>query len=309
MALIKNRFILWSKAWLLASRPKTLPLALSSICIGSGLAAIDNHFSLDIFTWAVITALLLQLLSNLANDLGDAVSGADNSARLGPTRAVQAGLISKSAMLKAIYVIALLALFSGCWLIWLAFNDDIALLLLFAALGFTAIAAALRYTLGSSPYGYRALGDLAVFIFFGLVAVLGSYFLFNHHITLWLLLPAISSGLLAASVLNINNIRDEHSDRLSGKLTLVVKMGGAAARQYHVALITLAILCSQLYLAVELPTRFGWLALFIVPWLLKITRTVVTSHQPQQLNTSLKLTAMAALFYNLLFAIGIQFGF
>jgi len=295
------------KVWVSALRLRTLPLALSSIFVGGGLAAADGFFNLSLFVWAIMTALFLQLLSNLANDLGDTLSGADNLERQGPMRGVQSGLISKKSMMKAIVLTGFLAVICGCSLLWLAFQDDLYSLLLFAGIGIAALVAAITYTMGAKPYGYHGLGDVSVFIFFGLVGVSGCYYLFNHVFSAWLILPASVSGLLATAVLNINNIRDEQSDRLAGKHTLVVKLGGHKARIYHLALVSLALFCCLVFLSVFQPNSLGWLAFLLAPWLLIITIKVFKSKDSEILNRCLKFTALATLCFNTLFAVGMQF--
>lgn len=293
--------------WISALRLRTLPLALSSIIVGAGLAAVDGYFTWPIFILALFTALFLQILSNLANDLGDSEHGADNAQRQGPVRGVQSGLISKNAMFRAIIITACLAVCSGLGLIGLAFHDDLYSLLSFLFIGLCSIVAAITYTMGDKPYGYRGLGDVSVFVFFGLVGVYGCYYLFHHHFEPRLLLPAITSGLLATAVLNINNIRDERSDALAGKRTLVVKLGAHYARLYHIALIALALITCVSYLLIAQKSAYGWLALLFAPWLLAISFKVYHSEEHWVLNKLLKHTAMASLCFNSAFALGIQY--
>ena len=169
--------------WILAARLRTLPLACSSVLLGSGLAAHDGYFRLPLFLLCLLTAILLQLLSNLANDYGDAVSGADNAERVGPTRAVASGLITRRQMLVAMALTALAAVTSGLALLWSSFATDWPALLTFIGFGALALLAAITYTVGRRPYGYRGLGDLSVFLFFGLLGVMGSYYLFSHQLS------------------------------------------------------------------------------------------------------------------------------
>ena len=219
--------------WLLAARLRTLPLACSSVLLGSGLAAHADAFRWPLFLLCLLTAILLQVLSNLANDYGDAVSGADLAGRVGPTRAVATGLITARQMQLAMGLTALAAVVSGLALLWSAFVDDWPALLAFIGFGALALVAAVTYTVGRRPYGYRGFGDLSVFLFFGLLGVMGSYYLYTHQLSWSLLLPAASCGLLATAVLNINNIRDRVSDAASGKVTLAVRLGASRARNYH----------------------------------------------------------------------------
>jgi len=233
--------------WISALRLRTLPLAGASIILAAGLALQAQIFDPLIFALSLSTALLLQILSNLANDYGDALSGADNDTRVGPERAMQSGSISHAAMKKAIIFTTLLCLFSGLSLLIVALGKDLVSWLLFIFFGLLAIIAAITYTMGKLPYGYRALGDLSVFIFFGLLGVVGSYYLYAQTFNLWLLLPACSIGMLSAAVLNINNMRDMHSDKAANKTTLVVLWGRKSAFIYHLLLVFTAPLLAGLY--------------------------------------------------------------
>ncbi len=226
-------------AWIGATRPKTLPLALISILLGSTLAYKEGAFSLVTLILAIITASLLQILSNLANDYGDAVKGTDNDERLGPTRAIQSGEISAQRMKKAMWLTALAALGFGLALVFYSVTYT-AQVLAFIGLGLGSILAAVAYTVGKKPYGYLGLGDLAVLIFFGFVGVLGSAVLHSGEFVPLMLIPATASGLLAVAVLNINNLRDIDNDEQSGKYTLPVRIGFAKAKQYHLLLCGLA---------------------------------------------------------------------
>ncbi|WP_413701182.1 1,4-dihydroxy-2-naphthoate octaprenyltransferase [Psychromonas sp. KJ10-10] len=226
--------------WLGALRLRTLPLAASSIIVGAGIAVNQQVFNLSIFLLSLITALLLQILSNLANDYGDSVTGADDVNRVGPERAMQTGVISHSAMKHAIIFTIALTLISGTTLLLVALNDDLYSWLIFLGLGVLAIIVAITYTMGKLPYGYRALGDVAVFLFFGLLGVIGSFYLYAHSFDWLLVLPASSIGLLSVAVLNINNLRDVENDSKHNKTTLVVLFGRDVAFKYHLCLIILA---------------------------------------------------------------------
>ncbi|MGQ1891565.1 1,4-dihydroxy-2-naphthoate polyprenyltransferase [Thermophagus sp. OGC60D27] len=227
------------RAWIVSLRLRTLPLALSTIFMGSLLASGQGCFKLSVLVWASLTTLFLQILSNLANDYGDAVSGADNAERQGPQRMIQQGVITLRQMKRAIIFTSVLALISGVTLIFNALKDQLMVLLLFFFLGISALVAAIRYTVGKNPYGYRGLGDFFVFVFFGLLGVGGTYYL---HAGIWnwsVLLPAFSIGAFSTGVLNLNNIRDIQSDDKSGKKTLPVMMGRKMAAFYHLALLLL----------------------------------------------------------------------
>ncbi|MEH6451966.1 MAG: 1,4-dihydroxy-2-naphthoate octaprenyltransferase [Psychromonas sp.] len=237
-----------ASVWISALRLRTLPLAAASIILSAGLAAHAQIFDLSIFILLLFTALLLQILSNLANDYGDSITGADNETRVGPLRSMQTGKITATSMKKAIIFTVILVLLSGISLLTMALGQNVTSWLLFILLGIFAIIAAITYTMGKIPYGYRAMGDIAVFVFFGLVGVVGSYYLYDLSFNWPLLLPAISVGLLSASVLNINNLRDLYSDKQANKITLVVLLGRKKAFIYHLFLILTAPVLASLYL-------------------------------------------------------------
>ena len=228
------------KHWIQAARLRTLPLSVSGILVGSFYAMSQSLFNWKIVIFALSTTLGLQVLSNFANDYGDGIKGTDNEDRVGPKRAIQSGKITPEAMKKAIIITSILTLLSAILLIYFSFkNHNLGFSLFFLLLGFLAIASAIRYTVGNSAYGYRGYGDIFVFVFFGLVSTMGIYFMFAKSLEngYLLLLPATAIGFLSVSVLNLNNMRDEISDRKAGKNTIVVKMGGAKAKIYHYFLI------------------------------------------------------------------------
>lgn len=295
--------------WLGALRLRTLPLAATSIIISAGLAARAQIFTLPIFALTLITALLLQILSNLANDYGDALSGADNHARVGPERAMQTGLITQACMKKAIIVTLFLCLIAGVSLLLIALGNDLKSGLLFLLLGGLAIVAAITYTMGKLPYGYRAMGDLAVFLFFGLLGVVGSYYLYAQSVNLSLLLPACSVGMLCAAVLNINNMRDMYSDKAANKNTLVVIWGRKKAFIYHIFLLISAPLLASLYL-LTLETVNRWQFLFLLT-LIPFIKSSLCLHAAINadlrdgalFNRELKNTASSTFIFALLFAL------
>lgn len=290
--------------WLDATRPKTLLLAVAALLCGNSLAAAEGHFSPAIALLALLTALLLQILSNLANDYGDVRKGTDNLHRLGPQRGLQQGRISLTAMRAAITVTLAFTTLSGIALLWLA-RPSITVLLSFMALGVASVLAALAYTLGAKPYGYRGLGDPAVLIFFGWVAVGGSYYLQSHQFQWAILLPATASGLLAVGVLNLNNLRDLDNDRACGKLTLAARLGPRAGRWYHLLLMVASLLGFAAYALLTARSAWGWLFLLAAPWLLAHAANVLVTQKAQSLAPMLGLLAKIALMTNLLFAIGL----
>src|SRR5690349_9049401 len=201
--------------------------------MGGFLAAAANAFRIDIFLLCIVTTIFLQVLSNLANDYGDSVHGADSAERKGPSRAVQSGAISAQQMKTAVVIFVLLCLVSGISLLLVSFGLDWNAILFFFGLGVLSILAAIAYTIGKKPYGYAGLGDFSVLIFFGLVGVMGSNYLFTKQLNWIQILPALSCGFFSMGVLNINNIRDIESDRNAGKYSIPVRIGRERAIQYH----------------------------------------------------------------------------
>ena len=214
------------KAWLQAARLRTLPLSVSGIITGTALANEKGFYNGLIFFLALLTTVAFQITSNFANDYGDGVKGTDDDSRIGPKRALQSGLLQPSELKRGVVFSAVISLVLATTLLLVAFGLENALyLLLFLGLTLFSIWAAINYTMGSKPYGYQGLGDVFVFVFFGLVAVLGTEFLYVKEINIISILPAITIGLLSVAVLNLNNLRDVNSDKAHGKNTLIVKMG------------------------------------------------------------------------------------
>lgn len=239
------------KIWIRAARPRTVLLSFSGVLMGGFLSATQEVFRPWVIVFAAITAVLLQVLSNLANDLGDFVKGTDNSQRKGPQRELQSGAINEKEMLIGIALIGAVTLLSGAILIFFLAHLTWSELAVFAVLGIAAVLAALFYTLGKHPYGYRGLGDVFCFLFFGWVAVFGTYYLSTKSLDFSLLLPASTMGFMSNAVLNINNMRDYDNDKASGKNSLVVKMGLKWAFAYHLILIIGAFACLTLFCVVK----------------------------------------------------------
>lgn len=236
------------KLWISSMRLRTLPLSISGIIVASFLAATKGFFKWDIFVFAILTTISFQILSNLANDYGDGIKGTDNNDRIGPQRAIQSGGISPKQMLIAIRISILISVIFAFTLIFLSFGKEHFLLTsIFFILGIASIVAAIRYTVGSNAYGYNGLGDIFVFLFFGLVSVIGCYVLYAKQIHNVVYLPACVIGLLSVGVLNLNNMRDLVSDTKSNKITLAVKLGAKNAKTYHLILIVSAIILSLLF--------------------------------------------------------------
>ena len=292
-------------SWISAARLRTLPLSISGIIVGTTIAVSEGVFNIIIFSLALATTLGLQVLSNFANDYGDGVKGTDNEDRVGPQRALQSGLITQKEMLQGIIITAIVTLLFVILLIYVAFGkENLGYALFFVLLGIAAIAAAIKYTVGKSAYGYRGLGDVFVFIFFGLVAVYGSYFLYAHQWNWLVLLPAFSIGFLSMGVLNLNNMRDRASDEKAGKITLVVKLGAKNAKNYHYALILGAILCLVLFTVLNLESinDFLYLPAFI-PLILHLKR-VVENENATLLDPELKILALSTFATAVLFGLG-----
>lgn len=274
--------------------------------MASFIAAYHRVFRWEVFLLAVLTTTLLQILSNLANDYGDSVHGADNIDRQGPTRAVQSGVISKEEMKRAMILFAVLSFISGTVLLYVAVAN-VLIFLSFVALGIIAIVAAITYTSGSNPYGYAGLGDLSVFLFFGLVGVLGTYFLHSMQFSSALLFPAMSLGFFSAAVLNINNIRDIESDTKAGKRSIPVRIGRSAAVKYNWFLI----IAGNLSLLVFVLNQEAWgglLAFLVAPVMITIAQGVADPQKTAlQIDPYLKKMAISTLIWVLVFGAGIIF--
>lgn len=293
-------------AWIQAIRPRTLPLALSSTILGSFIAASEKQFHWKVFILASLTTLFLQILSNLANDYGDYAKGTDTKGRLGPLRMVQSGLIKPKHMITAIRSAITLSLISGTLLIYAGTRGNSTVIrAFFFILGIAAIAAAVKYTIGKKPYGYIGLGDLFVFIFFGLAGVIGTYYLHTQRLRLDIFLPATSVGLLSAGVLNINNLRDIQSDKEAKKMTLVVLIGSRWAKFYHLFLLIGAITTGSLYTLLNFKSGYQWLFLITTPLLLMNILSVYRFSKPIELNTELKKLAFSTLLFSFTFGIGL----
>ncbi|WFQ81517.1 1,4-dihydroxy-2-naphthoate polyprenyltransferase [Xenorhabdus sp. SF857] len=295
------------QAWLESLRPKTLPLAVAAVITGSALASWTGHFKWPVALLALLTAALLQILSNLANDYGDVTKGSDTKNRIGPSRGMQKGLITAKQMKSALKLTVLLSCLSGSSLIAVACNNpnDI---IGFLILGLLAIVAAITYTVGTRPYGYLGLGDISVLIFFGYLSVLGTYYLQSGTFSISTVLPATASGLLSVAVLNINNLRDIENDRQNGKNTLAVRLGGKKARYYHAAVLLTAMLCLITFTLLYLNNWFNWfnwLFLLAFPLLLKHMIQVLRDPTAEGMRPRLVQMVKAALLTNILFSIGL----
>lgn len=293
------------KSWLAAFRLKTLPLAISNTIMGSALAAETGGFRWSVFGLAALTTILLQILSNLANDYGDFVNGKDTDERIGPKRMVQSGEISASNMLRGIIVISILSVVSGGALVIVGTTGmNILPLLFFGVLGIAAIVAAMKYTIGKNPYGYRGLGDIFVFIFFGLVGVIGTYFLHTQSFNWNLLFPASAMGMLSTGVLNMNNLRDYEADKNANKRTIVVVIGPQNAKAYHLFLVAGALILAVTYTILNYNSAWQWLFLFSFPIFILNLKTVFTYQNSIELYPELGKLALGTLLFALSFGAG-----
>lgn len=294
------------RIWIKAFRLRTLPLALSATILGSFLGYADGKFKWGVFIFGSLTTLLLQILSNLANDFGDAKKGTDNEKRLGPLRVTQSGLVTPKQIRLMIAFFVLLSLISGSLLIWFGLRGgDMVIYAVFLLMGFSAIFAAIKYTIGKRPYGYVGFGDIMVFIYFGILGVAGTYFLHTQSLHLTILLPASSVGLFSAGVLNLNNLRDHENDALNGKNTLVVRMGVSWAKTYHVILLLTALVLAVLYTLLHFKSYYQLIFLLPLPLLISDITKVITNTVPVELNGELKKLAAATLLFSLSFGLGL----
>jgi len=278
------------KHWISAMRLRTLPLAASTVLAGatSALYFVKADINYLVFFLILVTTLLLQILSNLSNDLGDSIKGTDDENRLGPQRAIQSGAISQSQMKRMILIFVILSFFTGIGAILFAFKEISLFSLVFLVLGIGAIAAAMKYTLGKNPYGYSGMGDLFVFLFFGIIGVTGTDFLLSGEFHWLSLLPAYAVGVFSAAVLNLNNMRDYENDKTHSKNTIVVKLGLKKAFGFHVFLILSGIF------------SFGFFVIKteLIPALITLAIPlghlvyVFLNRKPEQLNKQLKIVAI-----------------
>ncbi len=288
------------KAWIKAMRLRTLPLAISGMILGNVLAYFYGIFDAQVCKLSIYTAILLQILSNFANDYGDFVKGTDNEQRIGPERALQSGAIQPADMKSAMIIVGFFTFICGSWLVYLGTkNIDWKAAVFFLALGLVAIVAAIKYTVGKNAYGYKGLGDLLVFIFFGLVAVGGSFFL-QHKTFPWeILLPASAIGLLSVGVLNMNNIRDMENDKASGKITIPVRIGEKNAKIYQTFLILIAAICVVYFQLNYLPEKAAWHLAFLAIYIFHLVK-VWTAKDKKVFDGQLKIVSLGALLYAIL---------
>lgn len=293
--------------WIEAARPRTLPLAISSILLGNFLAYAAGKFSFLTAILAISTTLLLQILSNFANDLGDSKNGVDNKSRKVALRAVQTGKISASEMRNAVIIAASLSFISGISLLYFALQyakpQTIAT---FVGLGLLAIVAAIAYTVGKKPYGYMGLGDISVFLFFGWVGTFGTYYLQTEVLNYYILIPASGCGFLSVAVLNLNNLRDLENDRKTGKKSIPVRIGKLYGFYYQKTIMLLGICTFIIYLMYQgKPIQLSQNIIIMAGWypLVQIIKQLNSKMTPAQIDPYLKKTALSTLFMIVIFGV------
>ena len=296
------------KLWFSAARLRTLPLSVSGIFVGSFASFTDNNFNSSIFFLAIATTISYQVLSNFANDYGDGVKGTDIN-RVGPKRTVQSGLITSKEMKKTIIAASIISFLLTISLVFTSFKNSPFYLLLFLILGLLAIIAAIKYTVGNNPYGYIGFGDLFVFIFFGLISVLGSNFLFTSKLNLSLLYPALTIGLLSVGVLNLNNMRDIQNDKLVGKKTMSARMGLDNSKFYHFLLISISIILMVSFLIKQKSCSLILTLLTFVNiiWLIYDLYRVCKIKDPKEFDFFLKPLVLATVFYSISLSINFAY--
>ena len=293
------------KSIIQAARLRTLPLSVSGIIVGSFLAASKGFFEWEILVLALCTTIGFQILSNFANDYGDGVKGTDNADRIGPQRAIQSGSITQKQMLFILFITGIITLLLALALIFVSFGSDQWLYIsVFFFLGMASIAAAIKYTVGNNAYGYSGLGDLFVLLFFGLLSVVGSYFLYTHELDWTLFLPALSVGLLSVGVLHLNNMRDRVSDMKAGKNTMAVKMGEEKSKKYYYYLIGFSLAFAFFYVNFHFTSFWQFLFLLAYMPIVKQLIRVLKNQDPKALDPELKILALSTFLFSLLFGIG-----
>lgn len=287
-------------AWIVSLRLRTLPLALSTVIMGTIIAYNQDMMNTKVMLGAIFTTLFLQILSNLANDYGDAVTGADNEERQGPKRMIQSGKITMREMKIAVIISSILAFISGVALLYSAFERFSYIQILFLLLGIAAIAAAIKYTVGKNPYGYSGFGDLFVFLFFGLLGVAGTWYL---HTKAWewaILLPASTIGLFSVGVLNINNIRDRETDIEFNKKTMAVILGDKNARVYHAIMIIIAWILMISYMIITNSFDKFYFQFLTFPLFVRNIIVVYKSDKSSKLDKELRNLSLTTLLFVLL---------
>lgn len=293
------------KAWISAARPRTLPLSVSGIITGSAMAYGTGDFQWKVFLLALLTTLGFQILSNFANDYGDGMKGTDNEERVGPMRAMQSGLLSEKELKRGIILTVIITLLIALILIYTAFGSGNFLVsVVFLILGLASIYAAVKYTVGKHAYGYRGLGDIFVFVFFGLLAVAGSFFLYTHRLNVLIFLPAITIGLWSTAVLNLNNMRDRIPDTRANKNTLAVLLGEKRIKNYHILIVLSGFIAVLTYFTLADQWTWAGISCLVFIPLSKHLVTVLKNKNAALLDPELKKVALSTFLFSILFALG-----
>ncbi len=294
------------KHWIQAARLRTLPLSLSGIITGTFLAASKGFFKWEICVLALLTTIGFQVLSNFANDYGDGVKGTDNNERVGPKRALQSGVISPKQMLRGIYITIVVTLLLAIALIYVSFGSaNFILSVVFFMLGIASVAAAIKYTMGKNAYGYSGFGDVFVFVFFGLLGVVGSEFLYTQQLNGFSFLPAISIGLFSVAVLNLNNMRDRISDSNAQKNTLAVTLGERKIKMYHYTVLTIGMFATLVYTILNDGSMVRFLYLLTYLPFIKNIETVFKNKQAVLLDSELKKVALTTFLFSIVFGVSL----
>ncbi|AZA57432.1 1,4-dihydroxy-2-naphthoate octaprenyltransferase [Chryseobacterium shandongense] len=304
--------------WIKAARLRTLPLSLSGIIMGAFIAkwrlyGEGGSWDWRIFALALLVTLLYQVLSNYANDYGDGVKGTDaKRVTEAEARAVASGKITAKQMKNAVIVLSILSFAATVALLYVAFIPDYMYeFYIFIGLGVASILAAIGYTVGKKPYGYMGLGDIFVFIFFGLVSVCGSYFLFTKSFSWDMLLPGTAIGMMSMAVLNLNNMRDIESDKLSGKNSFALRIGFKNAMIYEMILLQLPLILILMFLAVngffQTQNYYVFMVMILMLPLMKIRRQIMAVKNPRELDPFLKQVGIMTFMMAVLTAVGLNF--
>ncbi len=304
--------------WIKAARLRTLPLSLSGIIMGSFIAkwrlwGEGGTWDWKIFALALLVTLLYQILSNYANDYGDGIKGTDaKRASEAETRAVASGKITAKQMRNAVILFSILSFVATIALLYIAFIPEyMNEFYIFIGLGVASILAAIGYTVGKKPYGYMGLGDLFVFVFFGLVSVCGSYFLFTKTFSWDMLLPGTAVGMMSMAVLNLNNMRDIESDKLSGKNSLALRIGFKNAMIYEMVLLQFPLILILIFLAVNgflhSQNYYVFIVMILIIPFAKLRRKIMEVKEPKQLDPFLKQVGILTFMMAVMTAIGLNF--
>lgn len=280
--------------WLLAARPRTLPAAAAPVIIGSAIAYADGSFRLLPALGTLAAALLLQIGANFANDVFDYQKGADTPGRLGPVRVTQAGMLKPGTVKAGMWITFALAALIGLYLAWISGWPII-------AIGVAAILAALLYTGGPFPYGYRGLGEFFVFLFFGVAAVMGTYYIQAERFSLSAFIGSVPVGLLIVAILVVNNLRDIHTDRASGKNTLAVRLGVQGARQEYLLMVLLAYLITFMQALSRMASFWLLLPALTLPLAADLI-VFVYKNEGKALNLALARTGQLVLYFSLAYS-------